>query len=345
MTRPSAKHLRRRAALAIKYILLNSVTLGLVGWTSVGGVITAVATVAAATTTLVVGSLTITPAHAAQAIEVTESEDQYAKVTTLATEKFTIPDLGSFVDPMFAKAWLSVILDPGFAPSAALQVYFYRSHGWRFYDRAIDRDGKALAVDVLARNVQYGGAVVEQFMAKLSVPYLQSHRDAGLDIRFDGKGGSLVVQLPASYVQAMLDRLGDRVISSPATPALAIPPLGTHNGSANNPSAASKPIPPTSAPQKLRLGIRYLDEAMAAKMPEAARAKLPSNGLLLIYIEPASPAAIAGLAVGDVLTQFAGTSIYVPADMGSALEKVPRGGKVDAVINRGGKTITVVVQL
>jgi PDZ domain len=253
----------------------------------------------------------------------------------LATEKYTVPDLGSFFDPMSAKAWLWVILDPGFTPSVGLQVYFNRSNGWRFYDRAIDRDGKALVVDVLARNVQYGSTVTEQFMAKLSVPYLQSHRDTGLDIRFDGKGGSLVVQLPASYVQAMLDRLGDQ----------AIPPLSTRNGSTNNASTSSKSNPPTPAPQKLRLGIRYMDEAMVAKMPAAARTKLPDNGLLLSYVEPASPAAIAGLQAGDVLTQFAGKSIRMPADMGSALEKVPRGGKVDAVIIRGGQTITVVVQL
>ena len=277
MKQPPAKHLRRRAALATKNILLNSATFGMVGLTRIGSAITAatsVAAVAAATavaTTLVIGSFAIAPAYGSQTIEITETVDPYAKATTLATEKYTVPDLGSFFDPMSAKAWLWVILDPGFTPSVGLQVYFNRSNGWRFYDRAIDRDGKALVVDVLARNVQYGSTVTEQFMAKLSVPYLQNHRDTGLDIHFDGKGGSLVVQLPASYVQAMLDRLGDQ----------AIPSLSTRNGSANNTSTPSKSNLPTPAPQKLRLGIRYMDEAMVAKMPEAARTKLPDNGLLL----------------------------------------------------------------
>lgn len=102
---------------------------------------------------------------------------------------------------------------------------------------------------------------------------------------------------------------------------------------------------PVTPPQKLRLGIRYMDDAMAAKLPEATRSSLPKSGLLLVLIEPGSPAALAGLLVGDVLVGFGGSTITTQVDMVAVMAKVAQGALVDAVVMRSGQTLRLSVQM
>jgi hypothetical protein len=54
--------------------------------------------------------------------------------------------------------------------------------------------------------VQGTHAIEEQFQARLSRDYLEQHRATGLNIRFNGKYGSLVVPMPAVYVDGFLQR-------------------------------------------------------------------------------------------------------------------------------------------
>lgn len=265
--------------------------------------------------------LTGSEAWAVEPVKVIEAYDSYAKTNSISTDKFTVPDVGSFFDPAFAHAWLSAIFFRDHPPSIALHIYFSRANGWRFFDRAFDANGNALRVDVLARDVQFGSAVVEQFMTRLSLSYLQSRKEAGLDVRFDGKSGSLIVQLPAAYVQALLGRL-DNTRNIPDTLA-----------------AVPKSI------QKLRLGIRYVDEATALKLPEAFRSNVPKNGLLLIAVEPGSPASVAGFSVGDVLTEFGGIPVATVEDMTSAMERTKAGSQFEARVLRGGQTVTLTVSM
>ena len=98
-------------------------------------------------------------------------------------------------------------------------------------------------------------------------------------------------------------------------------------------------------------GIRrpYLGLAMqAAPLPESLRTRLnltASEGLLVVHVEPGSPADKAGVFLGDVLITLAGK----PADDIDAVQSILRAHKpsdsIEASLVRGGAITTVSVRL
>lgn len=105
---------------------------------------------------------------------------------------------------------------------------------------------------------------------------------------------------------------------------------------------AATPANPT---QKLRLGIQYIDKTVADKLPEVVRLNLPKNGLLISVVQPNSPAALAGICIGDVLIEFAGSTVNVPTDMAAVMVKIAQGALVDAIVIRSGQTLRLSVQM
>jgi len=68
-------------------------------------------------------------------------------------------------------------------------------------------------------------------------------------------------------------------------------------------------------------------------------------GLLVLEVEPGSPAEAAGIAAGDVLIAAAGRSFNGPYDLARALRNADRAGGVEIDLIRGGRRVTREVRL
>lgn len=78
--------------------------------------------------------------------------------------------------------------------------------------------------------------------------------------------------------------------------------------------------------------------AQAALLPEALAESLDQEaGLLIVSIEPDSPAAAAGMLVGDILTALQGEPLEEVADLQMLLARLQVGGKVKSSYVRGGE--------
>lgn len=101
--------------------------------------------------------------------------------------------------------------------------------------------------------------------------------------------------------------------------------------------------------EKGRVERPYLGLAMqAVALPESLRGKLnliPTEGLLVVHVEPGSPADKAGLLLGDTLIELGGKAV---ADT-DQVQEVLRAGKtvrdVEAALIRGGALVKVKVRL
>lgn len=69
------------------------------------------------------------------------------------------------------------------------------------------------------------------------------------------------------------------------------------------------------------------------------------EGVVIVSVEPASPAAQAGLQQGDVVTAIAGEDVASPGDLFSILRRTPPGERVDLTVNRGGQAQTLAMTL
>jgi S1-C subfamily serine protease len=69
------------------------------------------------------------------------------------------------------------------------------------------------------------------------------------------------------------------------------------------------------------------------------------KGLIVLSLEPAGPAAKAGILIGDILVSLGGKSLQDTDDVHSALEGHVVGSSIDAIISRGGESrdISVVI--
>jgi len=76
------------------------------------------------------------------------------------------------------------------------------------------------------------------------------------------------------------------------------------------------------------------------RVPDASKAKVPEaseHGLMVMSVEPGSPADKGGLVVGDLVVSFAGQTIADPGDLQSRLGSDQIGKTVAAIVLRGGE--------
>jgi len=85
------------------------------------------------------------------------------------------------------------------------------------------------------------------------------------------------------------------------------------------------------------MGVSIVDAATGARL---GYANIPENGVLLVRISAASPAAKAGLREGDVVIKLAGVDTNTVADLRSVIDQRKIGEKIEVVFNRNGKTQT-----
>ncbi len=91
----------------------------------------------------------------------------------------------------------------------------------------------------------------------------------------------------------------------------------------------------------------YLGAHVAPLSPELASyfGVEPESGVLVLAIDEGSPAAVADLKAGDVITRFGGRSIRSPADLEAALNAEPRQSPVTILVVRHGRERAVEVEL
>jgi S1-C subfamily serine protease len=93
----------------------------------------------------------------------------------------------------------------------------------------------------------------------------------------------------------------------------------------------------------------YLGLAMqAAPLPESLRTRLnltASEGLLVVHVEPGSPAEKAGIFLGDVLIKLADKPVAETDSVQGILRSFKPGDSVEASLIRGGAMTTISVRL
>jgi S1-C subfamily serine protease len=113
------------------------------------------------------------------------------------------------------------------------------------------------------------------------------------------------------------------------------------------PVAATAPIVDALlAGGRLRRGYLGIG-SQATRLPEALAAKAggQASGLLIVGVEPESPADAAGLLVGDILVRMGDTQLTDTDDLQAALGPSSVGQAVAVAVLRGGEpqTLTVTV--
>ncbi|MBU6228338.1 MAG: trypsin-like peptidase domain-containing protein [Cyanobacteria bacterium REEB459] len=87
-----------------------------------------------------------------------------------------------------------------------------------------------------------------------------------------------------------------------------------------------------------RDSINTLNQSQGLKLP------LNQQGVVILRVLEGSPAALAGLAVGDVIVSINGTAITTPTDVQTRVETSQIGKGLPIQISRNGKTATLAVK-
>ena len=91
-----------------------------------------------------------------------------------------------------------------------LYVILKSRHRWRFFDRALDTNGKVLEVKQVGVDWESGWKT-EHLLIQLSRPYLNRlAAKLGLSLRFTGKQGEIVLNVPSFYVKGFLRKVDYR---------------------------------------------------------------------------------------------------------------------------------------
>ena len=123
---------------------------------------------------------------------------------------------------------------------------------------------------------------------------------------------------------------------------------GLHRSGITVPSATVQRV---SAELLEKGGIQrpYLGLAMqAAPLPESLRSRLnltASEGLLVVHVEPGSPAEKAAIFMGDVLIKLGGKAVSDTDSVQHVLRSYKAGDPVEASLIRGGAITTISLQL
>jgi hypothetical protein len=113
-------------------------------------------------------------------------------------------------------------------------------------------------------------------------------------------------------------------------------------GPASSARAQAWPFDQPFMPQRGRLGVQI--QPMTTELREYFKA--PSDrGLLVTHIDANSPAARAGLCVGDVIVTARGEPMHWPFDLVRVVGRVPAGESLELRIIRDGHERTLTVQL
>lgn len=194
-----------------------------------------------------------------------------------------------------------------------LYVEFWSQIGWYFLNSANDIDGIALPVIQIDREVNRG-SVEETIGVALSRDYLALHKNNGLDIKIFGQRGTIVIKVPAPYINGFLMRYDQT-----------LPPGSELSRSSANLSTKSLGITmaPLAASGATRLGIP------------------PGNGVIIVAVRPGSAAEKSGLKAGDVLVKFDGQGIDAPAKVQAAVKAA--GDTAAAEVIRAGQTLIITV--
>jgi len=129
---------------------------------------------------------------------------------------------------------------------------------------------------------------------------------------------------------------------------LGINTAGLHRGGITIPAATVTRIA-AELLEKGRIERPYLGLAMQpVPLPESLRSKLnltSSEGLLVVHVEPDSPAEKAGVLLGDTLLELQGKPVADTDAVQSQLRSAKSGSEVECVFIRGGAVTKIKVKL
>jgi S1-C subfamily serine protease len=101
--------------------------------------------------------------------------------------------------------------------------------------------------------------------------------------------------------------------------------------------------------EKGRIERPYLGLAMqAVPVPESLRSKLnltPTEGLLVVHVEPGGPADKAGVLVGDMLLELGGKAVADTDAVQDQLRSAKPGDEIEALFIRGGALTRMKIKL
>lgn len=87
-----------------------------------------------------------------------------------------------------------------------LYVFYWSQTGWKFFNQASDISGTPLNVHQLARNINSSTSIEEHIAIDLPREFLENRKTQGLNIRILGSKGSLIVEIPSSYLIGFLEK-------------------------------------------------------------------------------------------------------------------------------------------
>lgn len=136
--------------------------------------------------------------------------DDFKKLT-----RFVAPNCAVSPDSVFLRAWRKDEAD-----LIAYQIYikdYYRG-AWRFYNNAYDSEGTPLDVTLISRDVVScrgpNCSFEEHLGLNVSRKYLETHEQAGIQLKIYGKAGQETFVLPGGYISDFLDRIDETTSSN-----------------------------------------------------------------------------------------------------------------------------------
>ena len=256
--------------------------------------------------------------------------DEYAKVTHIEVTPLNVPDVGSFVEPARATAFLRAsVMDSG-SETAQIYISYHNSNGWKFFSTVHDIDGNSLEVISINREVQGSLGVEEEFAATLTKEYIAAHVLTGFNMRFQGKAGTLTVKIPPEYVQELVARI--RLVEVDTITRAA----------AKNAGKPSEPPAPATNANRVRLGIGF---APMTDVLAGASGVIPTRGVLVLKVSAGEAADRAGFQQNDVVLAV-GDKPVPPTASGllSLLSGFAPGDEIVMTIWRAGQQIALPVK-
>jgi membrane-associated protease RseP (regulator of RpoE activity) len=226
-------------------------------------------------------------------------------------------DLGGF--PNITKTWMRGGFDKsGKNEYIQLYVYHWSQTGWKFLSEASDITGTRLIVHRLDREVNYDAAVEEHIAIDLPRDFLESRKTQGLNIRVLGSKGSLIVEVPGSYIVGFLERFDSAVALQ-------------HSGGASLAMPTGRPV----------LGVQYIQ--VTASLASTLNMGEP-RGVMVVAVTQGSAAEHAGIKQGDVILKYGDKAMNAIPDLQAAVASSEPGTTVPIIIWRRGSEVTVSVR-